>query len=519
MNNTTDVTRAPAHAGAPSSRIVELSEEVMARLFTERQNLGKALKKPDATYLVIPSISVDKEEIQFIQRALVDYEHRLLWLINRAENGRRVIFVSALPTSRIATSHMLACAAACSHGNVAMETICLEDTSALPLADKLLARPDWLKRLKHTIQADDKNAVLVPFMGTEREFQLGKLLGIPVVATPHELNYLGTKSGSRKVCRKAGLLVPDGFEDMENELQLVEAADELWFKNPHLNKLVVKVNEGISGYGNGVLTLPKGDPKELSPNTRRTLLQAALPRLNFQTSLQEYGIFMTRMAKIGGVIEIFLEGSQKTSPSGQGFLHPGADVELLSTHEQILTGPDGMVYDGAIFPAHQKSAIGVDTLNVGEVLREEGAIGYFGVDFLKVNGKRFALEINLRQGGTTHLRAQAMLSTGATFDPKTGNFVDQFGRNIYYAGTDGLRDKRLQTLPIFALLEHFDDCGLKFRRSKGTGVMFHLLDSINRTGSVGFTAVSQSRAGARKLYNQTRVELSKLLGKHSHNTK
>lgn len=172
---------------------------------------------------MVPSISVDHEEIQFIQRALVDYEHRLLWLINRAENGRRVVFVSALPTSRAATSQLLACAAACSHGNVALETICLEDTSPLPLADKILARQDWLKRLQHTVQSDDKNVVLVPFMGTDREFHLGEILGIPVAATPFELNYLGTKSGSRKVCRKASLIVPEGFEDIEDEKQIIEA--------------------------------------------------------------------------------------------------------------------------------------------------------------------------------------------------------------------------------------------------------------------------------------------------------
>lgn len=511
MNRYTQVVSGIDGVAYDPNRIVKLPPDVVSRLANERHALERALKQPDTTYLVVPSISVDHEEIQFIQRALVDYEHRLLWLINRAENGRRVVFVSALPTSRTATSQLLAYAAACSHGNVSLETICLEDTSPLPLADKLLARADWMKRLEHTVAGDEKNVVLVPFMGTEREFQLGKLLSIPVVATAHELNYLGTKSGSRKVCRKAGLLVPEGLEDIEDESHVIEAADELWFKKPDRRRLVVKVNEGISGYGNGVLILPERDPRELSPNDRRALLRAQLHKICFQTDLQEYDFFMARMAKIGGVVEEFLEGSKKTSPSGQGFLHPNQGVELLSTHEQILTGPDGMVYDGALFPALDKGPIGADTLRVGEILQQEGAVAYYGVDFLNVDGVRYALEINLRQGGTTHLRAQAMISTGATFDPKSGNFLDEYGKNMFYAGTDGFKDWRLKKLPVFSLLEHFEDCGLKFRRSTRTGVMFHLLDSMNRSGTLGFTAVAGSRGEARALFRQTRIQINRLL--------
>lgn len=44
---------------------------------------------------------------------------------------------------------------------------------------------------------------------------------------------------------------------------------------------------------------------------------------------------------------------------------------------------------------------------VGEILASKGVVGYYGVDFLVKksdadNVEVFALEINLRQGGTTH---------------------------------------------------------------------------------------------------------------------
>ena len=148
---------------------------------------------------------------------------------------------------------------------------------------------------------------------------------------------------------------------------------------------------------------------------------------------------------------------------------------------------------------------------MGEILLAEGAIGYYGVDFLKVDGKYYAIEINLRQGGTTHLRAQAMLACDAVFDQKTGHFVDSHGRHVFYAGSDGFVDERLKTLSPHRLVEHFSDCGLNFRHSTRTGVMFHLLDSVNRSGTVGITAVSDTRDGARNLFHRTNSELKKLL--------
>ena len=43
------------------------------------------------------------------------------------------------------------------------------------------------------------------------------LLGIPLNGVDPNLNHLGTKSGSRKVFREAGVALPDGIEDLRTE--------------------------------------------------------------------------------------------------------------------------------------------------------------------------------------------------------------------------------------------------------------------------------------------------------------
>ena len=44
----------------------------------------------------------------------------------------------------------------------------------------------------------------------------------------------------------------------------------------------------------------------------------------------------------GALVEAWLSGGEElSSPSVQGMIHPGGEVEVLSTHEQLLGGPGG----------------------------------------------------------------------------------------------------------------------------------------------------------------------------------
>ena len=93
----------------------------------------------------------------------------------------------------------------------------------------------------------------------------------------------------------------------------------------------------------------------------------------------------------------------------QGRIAPNGEVEILSTHDQILGGPDGQVYLGCRFPADESYRLKLQKLGlqVGQNLAAKGALERFGVDFIAVRQPDDtwdiqAIEINLRKGGTTH---------------------------------------------------------------------------------------------------------------------
>ena len=65
---------------------------------------------------------------------------------------------------------------------------------------------------------------------------------------------------------------------------------------------------------------------------------------------------------------------------------PTGDVELLSTHDQLLGGPSGQAYLGCRFPADfaYARAISADALTIGRRLAREGVLGRFALDFVTV---------------------------------------------------------------------------------------------------------------------------------------
>src|SRR5678816_3503471 len=96
------------------------------------------------------------------------------------------------------------------------------------------------------------SAHLTCFNITPLEKTLAVQLGIPLFGTDPDLFYEGTKSGGRKIFRAAGVLFPDGFEDLRTREDVIRSLTELKRKKPHLRKAVVKMNDGFSGEGNAV---------------------------------------------------------------------------------------------------------------------------------------------------------------------------------------------------------------------------------------------------------------------------
>jgi hypothetical protein len=138
---------------------------------------------------------------------------------------------------------------------------------------------------------DPEAAHITCFNSTPLERTLAVKLNIPLYANDPELAHLGSKSGSREVFREAEVPMPDGFEHLRDEQDVMEAVIELKRRRPEVRRMVVKLNEGFSGEGNAVFPcedapegreLAQGPGRAAATNTlrgERRELGALLPQV------------------------------------------------------------------------------------------------------------------------------------------------------------------------------------------------------------------------------------------------
>ena len=165
----------------------------------------------------------------------------------------RVVYVTSRPLSETIVDyylHLLPGIPA-HHARSRLTLLACHDGSPAPLTAKLLSRLRLLKRMREAIP-EPSRAHITCFNVTELERTLAVHLGIPIYGCDPSLLHWGSKSGSRKIFREAGIPLPQGFEDLASAGDVPEALTELKARRPEIARAVVKLNEGFSGEGNAV---------------------------------------------------------------------------------------------------------------------------------------------------------------------------------------------------------------------------------------------------------------------------
>ena len=192
-----------------------------------------------------------------------------------------------------------------------------------------------------------------------------------------------------------------------------------------------------------------------------------------QTSVDRY---LTALADRGGIVEERLTAAEVRSPSVQLRVTPLGEVELLSTHDQVLGGPSGQSYLGCRFPADfaYARAISGEARKIGLRLAREGVLGRFAVDFVVTRDdggawNPYAIELNLRKGGTTHPFLTLQFLTGGTYDPATALFTAPSGREKHMIATDHFESSLLRGIGHDDLFDIVARHSLHFDQARQTG--------------------------------------------------
>lgn len=494
-----------------SPEVGERFRQLQAQLRDRWQTIDQ-FDTGDTDILVVPSFSVDQQELQKIE-GFNHYEERLLFSLIRLRNPRcRVIYVTSQPLPPFVVEYYLQLLQEVpfSHARDRLLLLSTYDASPKPLTQKLLERPRLLARIRQALRPE--RAYMICYNSTFLERELSVQLGVPLLAPDPDLLYWGTKSGSRQIFAECGIPCPDGCDVVWEPDQLVLEAARLWERQPSLNKIVVKLNEGFSGEGNAVLDLRpiQNLITEATTAERVATLKEHFHQLKFEAKQETWPHFSSRVPELGAIVEAFVEGD-KRSPSVQGRITPDGEVEILSTHDQIL---GGQIYLGCQFPADEAYRLHLQEVGrqVGKVLAKKGALERFGVDFIAVrqpsdaNQPRWdlqAIEINLRKGGTTHPFMTLKLLTNGRYDLSSGLFYSQQGRPKYYTASDNLHKQRYRGLLPSDLMDIIAHNRLQFDASTETGTIFHLMGSLSEFGKLGLTSIGNSPQQAQEVYNQT----------------
>jgi len=436
--------------------------------------------------VVVPSISFPVAELAKIV-AVQSYEERMLFVVLLLRNRDvRLVYVTSAPVDPAIVDYYLRFLPDPAEARHRLTMVDVGDPSTGSLSEKILRRPDVVAELRRL----GDGATLLPFNVTPAEITLARELGMTLCGPPAHLVRLGSKSGSRKVAVQAGVRRVEGAENLYSLGGVAAAISAIRLRRPEADAVVVKLNNGFSGIGNAILDVDGlADPLPASTTT-------------FCADDESWSSYGPKVVAEGAIVEELLRVPGLTSPSVQLRIAPGGAIEVLSSHDQILGGPEGQVYVGCRFPAAPayRSAIVDEGLRVAEVLAAEGVIGSFAIDFLVVpDGEIFLSEINLRMGGTSHPYWMARLAGGATYDSSSGE-LRAGPRTLCYLATDNLKISRLLGQRPSQVIAAVDDAGLAFDPYAGTGVTLHLLGAVPAFGKLGATCIAATTEAADDLY-------------------
>ncbi len=445
------------------------------------------------TIVVIPSLTLDQAFLSKVDGAMY-YEERMLCLLMLLRMPRaQIVYVSSLPIDAIIVDyylHLLPGITGC-HARDRLLMLSCYDSSAISLTQKILARPRLMNRIKNSIPPWHV-AHIACFNTTGYEQSLAVRLGLPVYGCDPALCYLGTKSGSRRLFIHLGLEVAPGIEFLHTAEEVKHAVSGLKDMYPSLKKAVVKLNDGFSGDGNAIVEFPEGITNlEMFNWVHHKLEQSLQPVAKDLTP----ALFFAKLLVMGGVVESFIEGEEKYSPSVQCRIDPLGEIEIISTHDQAL---NGQVFSGAHFPAnaayrHEITALARD---VAEELKAKGVIGRFGIDFISVKEaagwKHYAVEINLRKGGTTHPFLMLQFLTNGSYDELTGIYQTANGQARFYYASDNVQKDQYKGLVPQDLINIAMFHGLHFDGATQKGVVFHMIGALSQYGKMGMVCIGES---------------------------
>lgn len=445
--------------------------------------------------VALPSYNVSATLLAHYAGRIAPLEHRYLlgMLMLPRIPGAEFVFVTCGAPGAAELDYYLRLVPERARADVARRLTVLEvpEVGDAPVAAKLLSHLDLLVRLRDCV--DGRPAFLEPWNVGIEEVAIALALQVPIRGTLPGLRWLGFKSAGRRLFAAAGVPMPYGVEDVHSVDEVVQAIGDIARVRPAAAGVVVKLDDSVAGDGNVVIRFDDD-------------VDAALDKLP--------DWYLADLAE-GGIVEELVSGTQFSSPSVQLELEPDGRAVVLATHEQVLGGDSGQVFLGCRFPANAEysAELARCATAIGRELIRRGAVGRVSADFAatcndKGEWSLYALEMNLRKGGTTHPFSVLRNLVPGRYDPTRGAWRAEREASYVYQCSDNLLDPRWKRLTPQAAISAVDAAGLTFDRNNTKGVVLHMLPGLPIDGRVGATAIAHCADEAAEFLAATSATLT-----------
>ena len=149
-------------------------QKLQSRLQTHWHSLD-SFTDSDSDILVVPSLSLDRQELLKVE-GVIHYEERLLFSLMRLWNPRtRLIYVTSQPLPPITIDYYLQLLPGIpfSHARERLLLLSTHDASLEPLSQKILDRPRLLHRISQALRPDRSLMICYNSTAIERD-QIGR---------------------------------------------------------------------------------------------------------------------------------------------------------------------------------------------------------------------------------------------------------------------------------------------------------------------------------------------------------
>jgi len=515
----------------------KLSELALQQRLTKCADILNFDHRGERTFIVIPGLNHPKTVDLSNVSGLRFYEERMLFFIFLLKYKKtKIVYVATEGFNEKLFDYYLSMISSSPEDLAEKKSrliyIPIDDQTNDALTRKILKQKKFINRIKKQI-INPETTILRCYNPTEAERKLSLLLGVPLFGSNQKYDFVGTKSGGRKVFKLAGANLIPGFSELKNFTELSKAMVRLAVKHPGTKRLMIKRNYSSSGKGNCVFYWQNFvekfgiNPKKMDQDKTASLVLRNFNEFaSFQNVKTDYAEYKMRFNKTGGIVELYIEGEIKFSPSTQVLITSKNKPRIISNHEQILGGPDNQVYLGCKFPSlesHRRLII-AEGEKIAGWLAKKGVIGNFAIDYVVTYEKGmkkpvvYPIEINLRKGGTTHIFRIAYYLTGAKYNPKSGLLTSD-KTPIYYYALEAFENEKYKGLDPLELINLVSESKIAFDKKTKKGALIYMPGMVSEFGKFGSICLGHSPEEAEEFYKKLRSLINSYINRSSSSKK